>query len=228
MTKPVGTDNAVFWDRRYRDLPALGSGPGSRGYAVFVKRRIVRDVIRRYAPATVLDVGCGDMSLVDENLFAGIAYVGVDISSVIVERNALRFPGYTFVLRDIAGEPLGLRADLVLSFDVLIHQLTRAAFDAALGRILDAIDVAGVIGYSTPPLPDGTAPDYVPDGLAGEELEHELALQRILEQTQGVRMGMGTAYYGPFETLVAAVRPAMRVVPIAVYRDNTAYLVLPG
>ncbi|GAC1403613.1 MAG: hypothetical protein NVSMB64_05620 [Candidatus Velthaea sp.] len=228
MTRIVGTDNASFWNRRYSELPELGSGPGSRGYAIFFKRNLIRSILQQYDVKSILDVGCGDLSFLDDALFSGKRYVGVDISEVIVERNARRFPGARFLCHDVSKDPLPLRADLVISFDVLIHQLSRAAFDTALSNTLDAIDIVGVFGYSTPPRPDGTAPDFVPADLAGEELEHERALNEILRNTAGRRVGMGTAYYGPFESLVSHVRPAMETVPAGVYRDNTAYRVLPN
>jgi hypothetical protein len=59
----MGFDNAVFWDERYRTNLALGSGRGSRDKFLTVKRELVRDVIARLRPRSILDVGCGDIEV---------------------------------------------------------------------------------------------------------------------------------------------------------------------
>jgi SAM-dependent methyltransferase len=92
-------DNAVFWDERYRTNMALGSGAGSRGQFLTAKRDLVRDVIARLRPRSILDVGCGDIEVTRELAFDGI-YTGIDLSPYIVERNREIRPDWHFVQGD--------------------------------------------------------------------------------------------------------------------------------
>ena len=139
-------DNAVFWDERYRTNLALGSGVGSRGKFLTAKRRLLRDVITRLHPRSILDVGCGDLEVTRELAYEGV-YTGIDLSPFIIERNRLIRPDWNFVQADFleltqAGSP---HADLVLCLDVLIHQHERETYRAFLRALLDASQVALVV-----------------------------------------------------------------------------------
>jgi SAM-dependent methyltransferase len=148
-------DNREFWDRRYADDPSLGSGIGSRGDNLLHKRKIVADFLRRVAPATVLDVGCGD-----HEVLRGIAhlpsYVGLDVSGVVVERNRRLFPERRFECLDFVNCTTldTLRADVVLCTEVLIHQHRREQFDGLLKNIVAAALRGGLVsGYIFDPRP---------------------------------------------------------------------------
>ena len=144
-------DNAVFWDERYRTNMALGSGAGSRGTFLAAKRDLVRDVIARLRPRSILDVGCGDIEVTRELPFDGV-YTGVDLSPFIVERNRQIRPDWNFVQGDflaLADTP-AMQADLVLCLDVLIHQHDRETYHELMRALLDASNAALVVnGFDT-------------------------------------------------------------------------------
>lgn len=116
-------DNASFWDERYRTNIALGSGAGSRGDFLQLKRDLLQQLVARVQPKSILDVGCGDIEVTREIAFPG-SYLGIDTSPYVIERNREIRPDWDF----LAGDFLALsgaeafEADLVLCLDVLIHQ----------------------------------------------------------------------------------------------------------
>jgi trans-aconitate methyltransferase len=144
-------DNAVFWDERYRTNLALGSGAGSRGKFLTAKRDLVRDVIARLRPRSILDVGCGDIEVTRGLAFEGV-YTGIDLSPFIVERNREVRPDWTFVQGDFLAlaQARALQADLVLCLDVLIHQHDHVTYRELMQALLGASQVALVVnGFDT-------------------------------------------------------------------------------
>jgi Methyltransferase domain len=148
-------DNREFWNRRYADDPTLGSGVGSRGANLLHKKRVIEEFLRETTPATTLDVGCGDHEVLRQ-VAPLPGYVGLDVSEVIVGRNRRLFPQRRFECLDFVQCPdtEGLRADVVLCMEVLIHQHRREQFDALLENIVAAADRGGLIsGYMFDPRP---------------------------------------------------------------------------
>lgn len=140
-------ENREFWNTRYVEDPEKGSGPGSRGENVVLKNDIVRQTIAVHNIRSVLDIGCGDLATMGTLEIE--RYVGIDISDVIVERNRQLRPQWQFLREDLAGAYTPDPAELVLCFDVLIHQKTRQAYEAILSKALAAAErVALVSGYS--------------------------------------------------------------------------------
>jgi hypothetical protein len=90
---------------------------------------------------------CGDIAVLGS--LAIDSYMGVDISNVIIERNKLARPQWQFVCADLTGYYRPPSADLVLCFDVLIHQRSRAHYLVILAKILGATErIALISGYS--------------------------------------------------------------------------------
>ncbi|HEV2442516.1 MAG TPA: class I SAM-dependent methyltransferase [Steroidobacteraceae bacterium] len=148
-------DNREFWNRRYIDNPALGSGIGSRGDNLAHKKRIIERFLEKVAPRTMLDVGCGD-----HEVLRGVdrlpEYVGLDVSSVAVARNREMFPNRRFECLDFVDCMIldSLRADVVLCMEVLIHQHRREQFDGLLGNLVTAAVKGGLVsGYMFDPRP---------------------------------------------------------------------------
>jgi SAM-dependent methyltransferase len=149
-------DNREFWDRRYGENPALGSGIGSRGDNLRHKRRIIESFLERAAPATVLDVGCGDHEVLREVAHLP-GYVGLDVSGVVVARNRQLFAHRRFECLDFAAcnSADTLRADVVLCMEVLIHQHRREQFERLLGNLVAAATKGGLVsGYMFDPRPE--------------------------------------------------------------------------
>jgi SAM-dependent methyltransferase len=148
-------DNREFWDRRYADNAALGSGIGSRGENLLHKRAIVERFLQRLAPKTMLDVGCGDHEVL-RTVTHLPGYVGLDVSGVVVARNRLMFPQRRFECLDFVdcADLQALRADVVLCTEVLIHQHRREQFDGLLRNIVAAAAKGGLVsGYMYDPRP---------------------------------------------------------------------------
>jgi SAM-dependent methyltransferase len=86
-------------------------------------RRILKDIIRPLKIESVLDVGCGQGSLLQE-LCAEFPYIkpyGVDISKSAVELAIQRVPAGRFWVSDITQQPLSDKYDLVVCSEVLEH-----------------------------------------------------------------------------------------------------------
>lgn len=125
----LGFDNRVFWDWRYRHFPERGSGVGSRGDNLLYKRQILKEHGIEIA-ASVLDFGCGDIEVVKALNISN--YLGVDLSPQAIEIARLARPDWQFHLAPPQDVP---PADLVLCFEVLIHQETRAAYDTLISTL---------------------------------------------------------------------------------------------
>jgi SAM-dependent methyltransferase len=155
-------DNESFWDERYATNPALGSGIGSRGEIAQRKLELLRTIVDELGPSTILDVGCGDLEVV-RHLFAdgnrqptSDGYTGVDISSVVLERNARILPAATFLHGDFVtlARERELHADLVLCLDVLIHQHDADHYEQFVAQLVRATRGLGVVAaYDAPPGP---------------------------------------------------------------------------
>jgi SAM-dependent methyltransferase len=132
--------------------PQLGSGRGSRGYAAVRKNELVRRAIREHKITSILDIGCGDLCWLDGEIAEACIYLGCDISEIIIERNfPARHVGVSsprFTVHDIAADPLTATADLLICFDVLIHQIDKARFDCALRNIVSAIRKVALVSIS--------------------------------------------------------------------------------
>lgn len=117
-------DSHRFWARRYAEDPELGSGVGSEGEWKARKLDLLGQILRRHRIRRVVDLGCGDMKVLqDLPGLRELDYVGVDFSEQVVNRNRACFPGLTFIQADLSSvETLDLEApDLIICFDVLFH-----------------------------------------------------------------------------------------------------------
>ena len=121
-------ESRIFWDFRYAQFPERGSGVGSRGDLLLAKQQFLRDN-RIETAQSILDVGCGDLEVL--KIFPLHGYVGLDRSPSALERARAVRPDLDFrVGLDATVAP----ADLVLCFEVLIHQP-------------DAADYRGIIDF---------------------------------------------------------------------------------
>jgi SAM-dependent methyltransferase len=111
-----------YWERRYR---AGGhSGTGSQGHLAAFKAGVINGFVADNAIADVLDLGCGDGHFL--SLLQVSGYTGVDVSPAALAGCATRFPDHRF-LPFTALDP-SIRADLVLSIDVIFHLVEDAVF----------------------------------------------------------------------------------------------------
>jgi SAM-dependent methyltransferase len=143
-------DNHNFWNARYQTDPVKGSGPGSRKENLLLKNSIIKDTIDRYAVKTILDIGCGDIAILQD--IDVEHYIGVDLSDVIIKKNKMLRPHWTFVCADMTDAYDPPFADLVLCLDVLIHQKLNSNYQMLVAKVMAATrKVALVSGYSKRP-----------------------------------------------------------------------------
>lgn len=104
------------WQSQWDDMKKYG--PFSRHL-----RRIIKQIIRPLEFQSVLDIGCGQGSLLQELQieFPGIIPYGIDISGSAVELARGRVSGGWFRVMDITKESLGEKCDLVVCSEVLEH-----------------------------------------------------------------------------------------------------------
>jgi len=147
-------DNASFWTERYLGNPGLGSGLGSRAASRALKTALIRHTLEREHSGSVLDIGCGDLASVAALPLAD--YTGIDIAETVIEANAVRRPSWKFLAGDFLKlrDQHRLRADLVLCFDVLIHQHEFAVYEAFVRAIVASCASVALVGaFQTPPRP---------------------------------------------------------------------------
>ena len=104
------------WQTKWDDMKRYG--PFSRHI-----RRILKDIIRPLKIESVLDIGCGQGSLLQELCveFPNIKPYGVNISKSAVELAIQRVPNGRFWVSDITQQPLSEKYDLVVCSEVLEH-----------------------------------------------------------------------------------------------------------
>lgn len=142
-------DNELFWSMRYELFPELGSGVGSRGETLALKRTLLACVLDGFLDKQVLDVGCGDLEL--SGVFDFRTYTGYDLSAEALKIARRRRPEWKFVHGSVYDHP-NEHADLVLCLDVLIHQKTRADYLKLITALAKAAGRRLVIsGYEEPP-----------------------------------------------------------------------------
>src|SRR5215469_15301440 len=218
-------NNTDFWNHRYRWFPQLGSGPSSRGYAALYKQEVIKRVIAEHDVRSILDIGCGDMCWLDQEILDRCRYLGLDIAAVAVERGRAAHPAAGFALFDITTQPFAGDYDLVVSFDPLIHKIDRSTFDTAVDNVLATIRKMGLISYTTPPAKDGSWPPPAgPNPGSDRQLEAERRYQTWLRYAPD-RPGASFAFHGPLPEIVAGLRPELKVRALGRYRHHTIYAI---
>jgi len=143
-------DNRKFWNERYKTLPELGSGPGSRGSAALRKQEIFKQLVEQNNAHKIVDIGCGDVSWYKQGLLGEVSYVGLDISSVVIEKNSKKFPELSFICHDISAcIPKNIDSDVCVCFDVLLHQCDEEKFMLMLKNIIAITGKHALISYPT-------------------------------------------------------------------------------
>ncbi|RJQ68727.1 MAG: class I SAM-dependent methyltransferase [Desulfobacteraceae bacterium] len=138
-------DNMLFWDFRYSNNPELGSGVGSRGDTLELKRKMLKlSAVERFA--SVLDVGCGDGEVL---AFLNLSeYVGIDLSREALELSKQKRPNgkyYHFSEKNNVSS-----ADVVICLDVLIHQSKYDDYKDLINYLVEKTDKRLIVsGYNS-------------------------------------------------------------------------------
>lgn len=134
-------DPIDYWEQRYAKGGA--SGPGSRGDHAEFKAEFVNTFVEEHDVSSVVEFGCGDGEQVALGEYPH--YVGLDVSKSAVERCSSRFaddPTKRFRPYDpfeFDGHE-ELRADLVLSLEVLFHLVNDRVFEETMHDMFATAD----------------------------------------------------------------------------------------
>ncbi|MGZ4448060.1 MAG: methyltransferase domain-containing protein [Nocardioides sp.] len=144
-------DNTVFWNARYALHPGLGSGVGSRGEVLELKRDLLTRAVDLLAATSVLDVGGGDGQTA-AGLPSAVAVHAVDVAAAARAPYVEAVPRASWALHDIRVEPPGQQADLLVCLDVLIHEADPEAYRRAVAHLVAAGRPLLVSGFDAEPV----------------------------------------------------------------------------
>lgn len=144
----AGFDNRVFWNFRYNDFSDRGSGVGSRGEPLHYKRALLRAEGIEDANS-VLDIGCGDLEVI--RAFNIENYSGLDISrEALVTARRVAQPHWNLALLSNSVSASVAPAELVLCFEVLIHQPTEVEYRQLIALLAEkTLKTLLVSGYDS-------------------------------------------------------------------------------
>jgi SAM-dependent methyltransferase len=118
--------HAEIFTPQYTEFSGPGSTLGfSKPYREFLEDFLNSKPIdnRSGGIESVLDLGCGDMTVMSATDLQGALYFGVDVIEERVQRNQDRFPRFHFECRDIQTWTYP-RTDLIVCKDVIQHWST--------------------------------------------------------------------------------------------------------
>ena len=221
-------DNREFWNERYETLPRLGSGPGSRGIAQHYKAHLLKKVLLNNRIRSIVDVGCGDMCWLRTDRLSvkdldAIRFTGFDISEIVIQRNRQAFPGLEFREHDLSRFPLTTESDLLLCFDVLIHQTVREQFVRCLQNLLNGITHHALVSYKNPAHPRTAIKPYFGEFDPTIEAGLRRYLAELGERNQLPHPKVTTAFFGPLPNLVSGLSTGFRVTHVGDYNFQSVY-----
>jgi 2-polyprenyl-3-methyl-5-hydroxy-6-metoxy-1,4-benzoquinol methylase len=142
--------NSLFWSARYYLYPQMGSGAGTRGESLGIKRRLLAYSTWDFGNGSVIDVGCGDLEAVRHLRFTD--YLGIDISAVAIQLARDKKPEWRFEVGTLDSLSKDHEADLIICLDVLIHQKSGERYLGLLQQLIDRTKCRLVVaGYTAPP-----------------------------------------------------------------------------
>lgn len=142
-------NNSIFWNTRYALYPELGSGVGSRGEVLDYKKKLIENCTFNFLDKSILDVGCGDLELMKDFNFKN--YTGLDVSDESLQIGKSKRPDWNFSNTAITSD-LTANADLIMCFDVLIHQSSAEDFNGTVNSICKKAGERVIVGaYNEPP-----------------------------------------------------------------------------
>jgi SAM-dependent methyltransferase len=130
-TKDVSGD---AYDARYDERAAAGENVHGEA-----------DLVMRYAPATVLDAGCGTGRIARELARRGVDTVGVDLDPEMLATARRRAPELTWVLADLASIDLDRTFDLAIAAGNVMILLTPGTEGAVLTSVARHVRTGGLL-----------------------------------------------------------------------------------
>ena len=127
FSKKDRSQRSQYFDTVYAENMFHGdesiSGQGSSEKATRVVRKEITQIIKKYEIKTILDLPCGDLNWMRLLLEANknILYTGADVSTEIIKKNLIKYPGLKFFCFDAVAEKIDRSYDLILCRDLLVH-----------------------------------------------------------------------------------------------------------
>ena len=135
-------NNLLFWNFRYACFPERGSGIGSRGENAIYKRQLLIEQGIEEAES-IIDFGCGDLEVLSPLKLNN--YLGIDRSLQAINVAKSKRPDLNFLLIESFPE---VKADLVICFEVSIHQPSKEHYLALINNASHAANKTLIIsGY---------------------------------------------------------------------------------
>ncbi|EJK62965.1 hypothetical protein THAOC_16403, partial [Thalassiosira oceanica] len=161
LLKTPNFDSAQHWEDRYKT--GGNSGGGSYGASARHKASVINAVVRERGIRSAIEFGVGDGA--NQALYTDIpAYIGVDVSPTTVERVRRKYggdPTRTFVHYDTF-TPLGGRADMAMSLDVIYHLIEPSVYVTYLDNLFGAAESDVLIFAVDEEKPEGWGYHYLP------------------------------------------------------------------
>lgn len=130
------------YDERWRQMEAAGQNPHGEA-----------DLVMTYAPASVLDAGCGTGRVAIELARRGVAVTGVDLDTDMLDRARAKAPDIPWHGADLATLDLGRPFDVVVAAGNVIPFVAEADRPAAVGAMARHLAPGGrlVAGFQLRP-----------------------------------------------------------------------------
>lgn len=128
-------NSAEYWESRYRE--GRNSGAGSYNRLAIFKAEVLNRFIADHNIQSIIEFGCGDGAQL--RLAEYPAYIGVDVSTTVIEATKRDFAGdrtKTFIHVDEVGPEHC--SDLSLSLDVIYHLVEDEVFDRYMRQLFDS------------------------------------------------------------------------------------------
>ncbi len=134
------------WDARWEQMAASGGNPHGEA-----------DCVRRFAPASVLDVGCGTGRVAIELARHGIDVVGVDLDDDMLAIARRKAPAITWCSADAARMALGRTFDLAVLAGNVVPFCEPADRPALVATVAAHLHPGGVLltGFTLGPASPG-------------------------------------------------------------------------
>ncbi len=145
-----GFDTQTFWNLRYSQFSARGSGVGSRGTTLLYKRQLLINEGAELAGG-ILDVGCGDLEVLKVLNLHG--YLGIDASESAIQAAKRARQDWEFRLLSLENYNGDIpTTEFVLCFEVLIHQNSRALYEKVIDFLVQHTERTLIVsGYERGP-----------------------------------------------------------------------------